>query len=123
MLYPRDPTLDPQLVWKGKDEQDRKGLEVPVVPIYIQETILPKHLIADLQARATGKKPQMDLFAELKTERDFEQQLEYYQHDDKWTNRMILGDSPVVMTSLAQQDARNFIPVDSLPGREREVEG
>ena len=37
MLYPRDPSLDPQQVWKGKDEQDSKPLEVPVVPIYIQE--------------------------------------------------------------------------------------
>lgn len=36
LLYPRDPSLDPQLVWKGKDEQD---LEVPVVPVYIQEKI------------------------------------------------------------------------------------
>lgn len=104
MLYPRDPTLDPQLVWKGKDEQDRQDLAVPVVPIYIQETILPKHLIADLRARAAGTKPQMDLFAEIKTERDFEQQLEYYHHDDRWRNRMILGDSLVVMTSLAQKE-------------------
>jgi adenine-specific DNA-methyltransferase len=36
LLYPRDPSLDPQLVWKGKDEQDRHDLAVPVVPIYIQ---------------------------------------------------------------------------------------
>jgi adenine-specific DNA-methyltransferase len=35
MLYPRDPSLDPQLVWKGKDAQDQAALEVPVVPIYI----------------------------------------------------------------------------------------
>ncbi|MGC1782217.1 MAG: hypothetical protein WA708_06845 [Acidobacteriaceae bacterium] len=41
MLYPRDPSLDPQLVWKGKDEQDREDLAVPVVPIYIQEKIHP----------------------------------------------------------------------------------
>ena len=42
MLYPRDPSLDPQLVWKGKDEQDRAALAVPVVPIYIQEKIHPQ---------------------------------------------------------------------------------
>lgn len=41
MLYPRDPSLDPQLVWKGKDEQDAKPPEVPVVPVYIQEKIHP----------------------------------------------------------------------------------
>jgi adenine-specific DNA-methyltransferase len=39
ILYPRDPSLDPQLVWKGKDEQDSKPLEVPSVPVYIQEKI------------------------------------------------------------------------------------
>ncbi|MCI0556651.1 MAG: hypothetical protein L0287_37405, partial [Anaerolineae bacterium] len=37
VLYPRDPSLDPQLVWKGKDEQDAQDLAVPAVPIYIQE--------------------------------------------------------------------------------------
>ena len=45
MLYPRDPSLDPQLVWKGKDEQDRADLAVPVVPVYIQEKIHPQAII------------------------------------------------------------------------------
>src|SRR2546430_6078802 len=50
MLYPRDPSLDPQLVWKGKDEQDRApgGLAVPVVPIYIQEKIHSQPIIDEL---------------------------------------------------------------------------
>ena len=45
MLYPRDPSLDPQLRWKGKDEQDRADLAVPVVPIYIQEKTHPQAII------------------------------------------------------------------------------
>ena len=49
MLYPRDPSLDPQLVWKGKDEQDADDLEVPAVPIYIQETIDPQALVENLR--------------------------------------------------------------------------
>src|ERR1700730_4861721 len=49
MLYPRDPSLDPQLVWKGKDEQDRNDLAVPVVPIYIQEKLHPQAIIDALQ--------------------------------------------------------------------------
>src|SRR3989338_8531098 len=49
VLYPRDPSLDPQLVWKGKDEQDQRPLEVPAVPIYIQEKIHPQVLIEDLR--------------------------------------------------------------------------
>ncbi len=104
MLYPRDPTLDPQLVWKGKDEQDRKPLAVPVVPIYIQEKVLPKALMEDLRTRASGKSQQLGLFGAFEQERPFEEQIEYYKHDDKWTNRMILGDSLVVMTSLAQKE-------------------
>lgn len=48
MLYPRDPSLDPQLVWKGKDEQDRADLSVSVVPIYIQEKIHPQAIIDTL---------------------------------------------------------------------------
>ena len=40
--HPRDQSLDPQLVWKGKDEQDRENLAVPVIPIYIQEKIHPQ---------------------------------------------------------------------------------
>src|SRR3990167_9164115 len=55
VLYPRDPSLDPQLVWKGKDEQDAKPLEVPAVPIYIQEKIHPQVIVENIRAEA-GKK-------------------------------------------------------------------
>src|SRR3954464_11435185 len=73
MLYPRDPSLDPQLVWKGKDEQDRADLAVPVVPIYIQEKIYPQALIDDLKRSADfadsdrlGKSgSQLNLFADF----------------------------------------------------------
>src|SRR6266702_3792199 len=57
VLYPRDPSLDPQLVWKGKDEQDARPLEVPAVPIYIQEKIAPQALIEDLHGRAREGAP------------------------------------------------------------------
>ena len=50
ILYPRDPSLDPQLVWKGKDEQDSQDLAVPAVPIYIQEKIQPKAIIENVRA-------------------------------------------------------------------------
>ena len=49
VLYRRDPTLDPQLVWKGKDEQDAEDLVVPAIPIHIQEQISPKALVEDLR--------------------------------------------------------------------------
>lgn len=57
MLYPRDPSLDPQLVWQGKDEQDREDLAVPVVPVYIQEKIKPQAIIEDLRAQAKQDTP------------------------------------------------------------------
>jgi len=64
MLYPRDPSLDPQLVWKGKDEQDQKDLAVPVVPIYIQEKIHPQVIIENLP-RIDHSGGQLDLFADF----------------------------------------------------------
>src|SRR5271165_265285 len=56
VLYPRDSSLDPQLVWKGKDEQDARPLEVPAVPIYVQEKVHPRAIIEDLKASAAAGK-------------------------------------------------------------------
>ncbi len=105
VIYPRDPSLDPQLVWKGKDEQDSKDLEVPTVPVYIQEKIHPKYIIKDLRAQAKKEKPemQMQLFADFNGLK-FEEMVEFYQHEQSWANRMILGDSLLVMTSLAEKE-------------------
>src|SRR5437764_14920019 len=68
MLYPRDPSLDPQLVWRGKDDQDLEALEVPVVPIYIQEKIQPRVIIENLrQTAAAGElEPELTLFTAFK---------------------------------------------------------
>lgn len=104
VLYPRDPSLDPQLVWKGKDEQDQQPLEVPSVPIYIQEHISPKALIEDLRATSSaGREQQLDLFGDFNG-MEFDERVEFYQHSMKWSNRMILGDSLLVMTSLAEKE-------------------
>jgi adenine-specific DNA-methyltransferase len=104
ILYPRDSSLDPQLVWKGKDEQDAKDLAVPAVPVYIQEKIHPKYIIEDLRAQSKeGKPAQLDLFGDFNGIK-FEEMVEFYQHDLKWSNRMILGDSLLVMTSLAEKE-------------------
>ncbi len=71
MLYPRDPSLDPQLVWKGKDEQDRADLAVPAVPIYIQEKIHPQAIIEDVRAQAqtAGEPTRSTLFADFNGDR------------------------------------------------------
>ncbi len=104
VVYARDPSLDPQLVWKGKDEQDSTDLEVPSVPIYIQEKIHPKAIIEDLRAQANEGKPgQYDMFSDFNGIK-FEDMIEFYKHEQRWSNRMILGDSLLVMTSLAEKE-------------------
>jgi adenine-specific DNA-methyltransferase len=104
-LYPRDPSLDPQLVWKGKDEQDREDLSVPAVPIYIQEKIHPQAIIEELRLQAKREKPgaQMDLFGDFNGI-EWEDLVDFYRHEQSWTNRLILGDSLLVMNSLAEKE-------------------
>jgi adenine-specific DNA-methyltransferase len=103
--YPRDPSLDPQLVWKGKDEQDSQDLSVPTVPIYIQEKISPQALIETLRQEQKREKPepQANLFADFNGI-EFEKLVEFYRHEQNWSNRLILGDSLLVMNSLAEKE-------------------
>ena len=107
LLYPRDPSLDPQLVWQTKDEQDRQDLEVTAVPIYIQEKIHPQAIIDDFrhQVKQEQVEQQLSLFGDFNG-LEFEKLIDFYQHKDgvKWTNRMILGDSLSVMGSLAEKE-------------------
>ena len=106
MLYPRDPSLDPQLVWKGKDEQDSKPLEVPTVPIYIQEKLHPQATIEDFRSTAAKTHDDgPDLFADFNgLPQDFEKRIDFYHYDGHWSNRLILGDSLLVMNSLAEKE-------------------
>jgi adenine-specific DNA-methyltransferase len=106
LSYPRDTSLDPQLVWKGKDEQDGVDLEVPALPIYVQEKIEPRALIEDLQRRSAETRPiqEQQLFAEFDG-LPFEEKIDFYHHEANWSNRMILGDSLLVMASLAEKEA------------------
>jgi adenine-specific DNA-methyltransferase len=106
LLYPRDPSLDPQLVWKGKDDQDREGLEVPAVPVYIQEKIHPRALVENLRTTAAAgeREPELTLFEEFDG-LEFEELVDFYRHDVNWSNRLILGDSLLVMASLAEKES------------------
>ncbi|MDD4051958.1 MAG: site-specific DNA-methyltransferase [candidate division Zixibacteria bacterium] len=105
MRYPRDPSLDPQLVWKGKDEQDGQDLEVPVVPIYIQEKIQPQAIVENVRREASAERPEQEpnLFGDFNG-MAFDKQVDFYHHEANWSNRMILGDSRLVMTSLAEKE-------------------
>jgi adenine-specific DNA-methyltransferase len=98
---------DAQLVWRGKDKQDWSDLVVNVPPLYIQEKIHPKAIIDDLRRRTAEKREAEsdapDLFADFNGITP-EQRAEFYQHDQHWSNRMILGDSLQVMASLAERE-------------------
>jgi adenine-specific DNA-methyltransferase len=105
----RNRDLDPQLVWRGKDEQDWSDLVVPAPPVYIQEKVHPKVLIEDLLAQTKADRliedDQLDLFADFNGVPQGVDKTEFYQHDQNWANRMILGDSLQVMASLAEREA------------------
>ena len=104
----RNRDLDPQLVWRGKDEQDWSDLVVHAPPLYIQEKVHPKVLIDDLVRRTetdeVAAEPQTDLFADFNGVAEEGAKTEFYQHDANWTNRMILGDGLQVMASLAERE-------------------
>lgn len=107
--YPRNTDLDPQLVWRGKDEQDWSDIVAYAPPLYIQEKVHPKVLIDDLLAqtreatsRAHGH--QIDLFADFNGIAQGVDKTEFYAHDQNWSNRIILGDSLHVMASLAERE-------------------
>jgi adenine-specific DNA-methyltransferase len=105
----RNRDLDPQLVWRGKDMQDWSDLVVHAPPLYIQEKVHPKALIDDLLKTAReGAHEQgqstADLFSDFNGIPKGADKTEFYQHDQNWTNRMILGDSLQVMASLAERE-------------------
>ncbi len=98
---------DAQLVWRGKDQQDWSDLVVQAPPLYIQEKIHPKAIIEDLKRQTKERQDAVvdmpDLFGDFNGI-DPEAKTEFYQHDQNWQNRMILGDSLQVMASLAERE-------------------
>jgi adenine-specific DNA-methyltransferase len=107
--YPRNTDLDPQLVWRGKDEQDWSDLVVHAPPLYIQEKVHPKALINDLLRETRERRHETgeitpDLFADFNGIPKDADKTAFYQHDQNWSNRMILGDSLQIMASLTERE-------------------
>jgi adenine-specific DNA-methyltransferase len=105
----RNRDLDPQLVWRGKDEQDWSDLVVHAPPLYIQEKVQPKALIDELLREARERENEAgqttaDLFSDFNGIPKGVDKTEFYQHDQNWSNRMILGDSLQAMASLAERE-------------------
>ncbi len=98
-VYQYDPHLDPQLQWAGKAEQI--SLEVPTVSLHVHERIDPKTIIeAVRKSHDDGR--QKSLFEEQKPLREA---IEFYKHSDNWSNRLVAGDSLLVMNSLLEKES------------------
>ncbi len=104
----RNRDLDPQLIWRGKDDKDWSDLVVHAPPLYIQEKVKAKVLIDDLlrqtAADVKASQAQIDMWVDFNGIPQGADKTEFYQHDQNWTNRMILGDSLAVMASLAERE-------------------
>ncbi len=118
----RNRDLDPQLIWRGKDQQDWSDLAVNAPPLYIQEKVKPKVLIDDLLRQSkehpspagrgaggegsvaddAGRYDQPDLFGDFNGLPEGADKTDFYHYEGNWQNRMILGDSLQVMASLAE---------------------
>src|SRR5580704_4009810 len=104
LLYPRDPDADPQLVWRGKDEQDSVSLTVAAVPLYIQEKIDPRSLVEALRRHSGHDRPSQPLLFDDFDGLEGYERVEFYEHAANWSNRMILGDALLVMNSLVEKE-------------------
>ena len=96
--YQYDPHLDPQLQWAGKAEHT--SFEVPTVSLHVHERIDPNTIIKILK-KEKDDGGQMSLFSEHKPLREA---IDFYKHKEGWTNRLIAGDSLLIMNSLLDKE-------------------
>ncbi len=97
--YAYDPHLDPQLQWTGKTEHT--SFEVPTVSLHVHERIDPKTIIDNVK-KEKGQPQQMSLFDQA--EKPLREAIEFYKHKEGWTNRLVAGDSLLVMNSLLEKE-------------------
>lgn len=97
--YAYDPHLDPQLQWTGKTEHT--SFEVPTVSLHVHERIDPKTIIETVK-KGQDQPQQMSLFEQA--EKPLREAIEFYKHKEGWTNRLVAGDSLLVMNSLLEKE-------------------
>jgi len=100
--YAYDPHLDPQLQWAGKAE--RMSFEVPTVSLHVHERIDPRTIIETVRRRNGSKYDQMSLFASKEENPPMRDAIEFYKHPHNWSNRLVAGDSLLVMNSLLEKE-------------------
>ncbi|MBI3752720.1 MAG: hypothetical protein HY266_01580 [Deltaproteobacteria bacterium] len=99
--YQHDPHIDPYLSWAGKTE----GMEFEVqnVSLHIHERIDPKRIIKSFLKEDTKPK-QPSLFEQPDNDPPLNKAIDFYRHEQDWTNRLIAGDSLLVMNSLLKKE-------------------
>ncbi len=101
--YAYDPHLDPQLLWAGKAE--RTSFEVPTVSLHVHERIDPKTIIEAVRSRnGKGLGGQLPLFETREENPPLREAIDFYKHPHGWSNRLIAGDSLLVMNSLLEKE-------------------
>ena len=99
--YAYDPHLDPSLQWAGKKEHT--SFDVPTVSLHVHERIDPRTIIEAVRKTDDQAAQQMSLFAEQQKQ-PLREAIEFYKHPHNWTNRLIAGDSLLVMNSLIEKE-------------------
>ncbi len=100
--YAHDPHLDPQLVWSGKAE--RTSFEIPTVSLHVHERIDPRTIVEAVRKRNGQSDLQMSLFQSPGENPPLREAIEFYKHPHNWSNRLIAGDSLLVMNSLLEKE-------------------
>ncbi|MEG4121218.1 site-specific DNA-methyltransferase [Microcoleus sp. N9_B4] len=100
--YAYDPHLDPQLVWAGKVEHT--SFEVPTVSLHVHERIDPRSIIEAVRKRNPNEGVQLSLFEQPEENLPIRQAIEFYKHKHNWSNRLVAGDSLLVMNSLLEKE-------------------
>jgi adenine-specific DNA-methyltransferase len=100
--YSYDPHLDPALIWAGKTEHT--SLDIPTVSLHVYERIDPRTIIESARKRGSGVERQKSLFEFTEENPPLREAIEFYKHRHSWSNRMIAGDSLLVMNSLIEKE-------------------
>jgi adenine-specific DNA-methyltransferase len=100
--YAYDPHLDPQLVWAGKAEHT--SFEIPTISLHVHERIDPRSIIEAVRKKNGNNYEQMSLFSQVRENPPLREAIDFYKHSHEWSNRLIAGDSLLVMNSLLEKE-------------------
>jgi adenine-specific DNA-methyltransferase len=100
--YAYDPHLDPTLVWAGKAE--RTSFAIPTVSLHVHERIDPRSIVEAVRKKNGSDYEQMSLFSSKAENPPLREAIEFYKHAHNWSNRLVAGDSLLVMNSLLEKE-------------------